>query len=146
MRYGFGAHLRAALFAFAVAAVSLAVLSAGASAATFNVSNTAELEAAVSTANGNSQANTIVLAGGTYVPGKTLALTDTSGAQTIEGPSSAPSVRGKTAEVIGSSVQPFPSQLFIVNLSVSATIKNLEIGASGGANTAAIEDLARSVR
>jgi len=143
MRYGFVAHLRVALVAFAVAAVSLAVLAAGASAATFNVSNTAELEVAVSTANGNSQANTIVLASGSYVPKKTLALTDTSGVQTIEGPSGAPSVRGNSALVSGSSVEPTFDQLFIVNESVSATIKNLEIGASGGLGTSAIEDIGK---
>jgi hypothetical protein len=143
MRYGFVAHLRVALVAFAVAAVSLAVLAAGASAATFNVSNTAELEVAVSTANGNAQANTIVLASGSYVPKKTLALTDTSGVQTIEGPSSTPSVKGNAALVSGSSVEPTFDQLFIVNESVSATIKNLEIGASGGLGTSAIEDIGK---
>jgi hypothetical protein len=141
MRYGFVAHLRVALVAFAVAAVSLVVLTSGASAATYSVKNTAELEAAVASANANSGANTIVLAGGSYVPVKTLALTNTSGVQTIEGPSSAPSVRGSTAQVSGSSVEPTFDQLFIVNLSVSATIKNLEIGASGGLGTSAIEDI-----
>ena len=141
MRYGFVAQLRVALVAFAVAAVSLAVLTSGASAATYSVKNTAELEAAVASANANSGANTIVLAGGSYVPVKTLALTNTSGVQTIEGPSSAPSVRGSTAQISGSSVEPTFDQLFIVNLSVSATIKNLEIGASGGLGTAAIEDI-----
>jgi hypothetical protein len=140
MRYRFVAHLRVALIAFVAAAVSLSVLTAGASAATYNVKNTAELEAAVVSANGSSGANTIVLASGSYVPVKTLTLTNTSGVQTIEGPTSAPSVRGSTAIVSGSSVEPFPSQLLIVNLSVSATIKNLEIGASGGLGTSAIED------
>src|SRR5580658_8131849 len=123
MRYGFVAHLRVALVAFAVAAMSLAVLTTGASAATYNVKNTAELEAAVASANADSGANTIVLAGGSYVPDKTLALTNTSGVQTIEGPSSAPSVRGTSAIINGSSVVPFPSQLFKVELGVSATIK-----------------------
>jgi hypothetical protein len=140
MRYRFMEHLRIALVAFAFAAVSLAVLTPGASAATFDVKNTAELETDVASANGNKEANTIVLASGSYVPVKTLALTNTSGVQTIEGPTSSPSVRGSTAIISGSSVEPFPSHLFIVNLSVSATIKNLEIGASGGSNTAAIED------
>ncbi len=140
MRYRFIEHLRIALVAFAFAAVSLAVLTPGASAATYNVKNTAELETDVTSANADKEANTIVLASGSYVPVKTLALTNTSGVQTIEGPASAPSVRGSTAIVSGSSVEPFPSQLFIVNPSVSATIKNLEIGASGGLGTSAIED------
>jgi Divergent InlB B-repeat domain/HYR domain/Right handed beta helix region len=141
MRYGFVAHLRVVLVACAVAAVSLVVFASGASAATFNVKNTAELEAAVVSANGNSAANTIVLAGGSYVPVKTLALTNTSGVQTIEGPTSAPSVKGTSALISGSSVEPTFNQLFIVNGSVSATIKNLEIGASGGLGTSAIEDI-----
>jgi hypothetical protein len=141
MRYRFMEHLRIALVAFAFAAVSLAVLTPGASAATFDVKNTAELETAVASANGNKEANTIVLASGSYVPVKTLTLTNTSGVQTIEGPTSSPSVRGSTAIISGSSVEPYPSQLFIVNQSVSATIKNLEIGASGGLGTPAIEDI-----
>jgi len=140
MRYRFMEHLRIALVAFAFAAVSLAVLTPGAGAATFDVKNTAELETDVASANGNKEANTIVLASGSYVPVKSLALTNTSGVQTIEGPTSSPSVRGSTAIISGSSVEPFPSHLFIVDPSVSATIKNLEIGASGGSNTAAIED------
>jgi hypothetical protein len=140
MRYRFMEHLRIALVAFAFAAVSLAVLTPGAGAATFDVKNTAELETDVASANGNKEANTIVLASGSYVPVKSLALTNTSGVQTIEGPTSSPSARGSTAIISGSSVEPFPSHLFIVDPSVSATIKNLEIGASGGSNTAAIED------
>jgi hypothetical protein len=140
MKYRVVAHLRVALIA-CVALVSLSVFAAGASAATYNVKNTAELETAVASANANSGANTIVLASGSYVPLKTLALTNTSGLQTIEGPTSSPSVRGSTAIISGSSVEPFPSQLFIVNLSVSAAIKNVEIGASGGLGTPAIEDI-----
>ncbi len=142
MRYGFMEHLRIALVAFACAAVSLAVLTPGASAATFNVKNTAELEAAVASANGNKEANTIVLAGVSvsYVPVATLTLTNTSGVQTIEGPTSSPSVKGSTALINGGSVLPFPSSLFIVNPSVSATIKNVEIGGSAGQGTPTIED------
>ena len=50
------------------------MLAAGASAATFVVHNTTELETAVTSANGNSEANTIELTAGTYLPGKTLVL------------------------------------------------------------------------
>ncbi len=140
MRYGFVAHLRIAVL-FAVAAVSVAVLTPEASAATYSVKNTTELEEAVVKANANSGANTIVLAGGSYVPKKTLALTNTSGVQTIEGPTSAPTVRGQSALIAGSSVEPTFDQVLIVEAGVSAAIKNLEIGASGGLGTPGIEDI-----
>jgi len=141
MKYRFVAHLRVALVALVAATVSLSVLTAGASAATYSVKTTAELESAVTTANGNKEANTIVLASGSYAPLKTLALTNTSGVQTIEGPSGTPSVKGKSAIVSGSSVEPSFDQLLIVEQGASAALKNLEIGASGGLGTPAIEDI-----
>jgi hypothetical protein len=121
----------------------MAVLASSACAATFNVSNTVQLEEAVSKANANSQANTIVVAAGNYTPegepASTLDLKDKSGLQVIEGPAGSPTVNGTPAIINGSSVVPTFAPLFEVEHGVSATIKNLEIGAGGGQGTAAIE-------
>jgi hypothetical protein len=140
MRYRSMACLRACAAALAVGA-SLSVLAAGASAATFNVSNTQQLEAAVATANGNGEANTIVLAAGGYGPEATLTLTNTSGPQTIDGPAGSPLVKGKAALVNGGAIEKFPSPVLVVNSGVSATFKYAEVGVGGGLGTAAIEVL-----
>src|ERR1700685_2983710 len=100
MRYGFVAHLRACVAALVVAGASLSRLTGGASAATFNVSNATQFEEAVTKANANTEANTIVLAAGDYVPTATQFFTNTSGVQTVEGPSS-----GASAVIDGASVQ-----------------------------------------
>jgi hypothetical protein len=127
-----------------LAAASLCLLGVKeASAETISVKTTAEFVAAVAKANTNGQANTIVVAGAVdYVPTKTLTFTDTSGPQTIEGsPSGLPTVRGETAEISGSSVEPFPSQLFVVEKGVSVTLKNLQMSVAGGEGVPAMEVL-----
>ncbi len=68
------------------ATASFLMLVAGANAATIVVHNTTELETAVATANGNTEANTIELTAGTYLPTKTLIFTNTHGTQTVAGP------------------------------------------------------------
>ena len=68
----------------------LLAFASAASAETFNVSNTEQLAEAVTKANANATANTIVLASGSYVPGSTLTLTNTKGVQTIEGSVTSP--------------------------------------------------------
>ena len=125
-----------------LAAASLCLLGVSeASAETISVKTTAEFVAAVAKANTNGQENTIVVAGAVdYVPIKTLTFTNKSGPLTIEAkPVSGPSVRGETAEISGSSVEPFPSQLFIVEKGVSVTLKNVQISVAGGNGVAAIE-------
>src|SRR5262249_41947387 len=90
---------------------------------------------AVAKANADAEANTIVLAGGTYVPRSTLALTDQAGPQTIEGPTSLPA-----ATVTGGSVEPFPSELLVVNSGVSVTVKDVSLTLGGGLGVPAIVD------
>jgi|GEM_PF-6310361 len=144
MRYGFASRLRACAVVLAVAGASLSMLAGGASAATFNVSNTTQLEEAVSKANGNAQANTIVLAGGAYLPESTLAFTDTSGVQTVEGAAGSPSIEGQNTKLEGSNVQPFPSELILVSPGVSVTFKYVEISHAGGSVAPAISDASKT--
>ena len=144
MRYGFMSRLRACAVVLAAAGASLSMLAGGASAATFNVSNTTQLEAAVSTANANAQANTIVLASGAYLPESTLTFTDTSGVQTVEGAAGSPSIQGANTKLEGSNVQPFPSELFLVDPGVSVTFKYVEIAHAGGSVFSAITDASKS--
>ena len=126
----------------AVALAGLGLLGASAAgAATFSVATTPELEADVAKANGNAQANTIVLASATYLPKKTLTFTDTSGPQTVEGPAGSPTVIGGSAKLSGDSVEPAESELFVVNPGVSVTFKDVEItGAGGAAGQQALKD------
>ena len=113
---------------------------AAASAETYPVATTAEFEAAVSKANANPGANTIVLASLSYLPKATLTFTNTSGLQTVEGPAGSPTVVGGSAKLSGSSVVPFPSELFVVNAGVSVTFKNVEITGGGGGAVTAVKD------
>jgi hypothetical protein len=135
MRYGSVACLRALAAALGVIGASLLVLAGAAGAATFPAGNTAQLEEAVSKANATSGANTIVLSAGAYLPITTLTLTNTSGLQTIEGTTTAP-----PAKIEGSAVEPFPSELFEIDPSVSVEFKNLEIAHGGGPGVTAIGD------
>ena len=121
-------------------AAGLGMLNApGASAETYSVKTTAELTAAVAKVNANTETNKIVLEGGSYTPLKSLVLTNTSGALTIEGPAGSPATKGRAATIVGSSVEPTFAQLFVVDGGVSVTLKNLEIGNAGGLGNAAIE-------
>jgi DNA-binding beta-propeller fold protein YncE len=146
MRYGVMAHLRTCVAAVIVAGASLSVLAGGASAATFNASNTAQFEKAIGEANATSGANTIVLAGGDYVPTATQTLINTSGVQTVVGPSSGrPAIidgasavsEGESAPVfqVGENVAGPPKKLLVGNL----TLKDVEITHAGGSGVPATE-------
>jgi sugar lactone lactonase YvrE len=119
--------------ALAVVAASSLTLASGASAKTFNVSNTEQFVKAVTEANGDLEANTIVVAGGTYLPEATVTFTNTSGLQTIEGPASTPGVK-----LVGSGVSPFPSELFVIEAKVSVTFKKVQIATGGGPGVPAV--------
>jgi hypothetical protein len=127
-----------------VASASFLMLAAGANAATIVVHNAAELEAAVTTANGNAQANTIELVGGSYVPGKSLVFTDTSGPQTIAGPVGTIGVASTSAVLNGGNVSPVTGtsekELFAIKTGVTLTLKHVDITTAGGEGSAAIED------
>jgi hypothetical protein len=136
------ANCRRRVAGLLVLAAGFGMLNApGASAETYSVKNTAELTAAVAKANANTGTNKIVLEGGSYTPLKSLVLTNTSGALTIEGPSGSSATKGKAASIAGTSVEPTFAQLFVIEGGVSVTLRNLEIGGAGGLGTAAIEVL-----
>src|SRR5271163_4019095 len=114
MTNGFTARLRTCVVALAVVGASLSMLAGEAGAATFNVKSTKQLEEAISTANGNGEPNTIVVAGGVdYLPIVSQKFTNTSGPQTVEGPSGSPSVIGETAVIGGTAVEPPFDELFV---------------------------------
>jgi hypothetical protein len=113
----------------------LLAFASAASAETINVSNTEQLAEAVTKANANSTANTIVLANGSYVPGSTLILTNTKGVQTIEGSTTFPG-----ATLNGVSVEPPPSEILAIRSGVSAKLKRLSVTTGGGAATPAIDN------
>jgi hypothetical protein len=131
---------RAVGLAVAVAGFLCTFGASGAGAATFNVESTAEFVAAVGKANAHAEANTIVVKKGSYLPGATLTFANTGGVQTIEGPAGSPTVEGAAAGLEGSSVEPFPSELFVVKKGVSVTFKNVEISHAGGAGAPVIKD------
>src|SRR5262249_2781341 len=135
MRYGVVGRLRACVVALAVAGVSLFALTGGASAETYSAGNTTQFVEAVSKANANPGANTIILTGGSYGPLSTLRFTNTTGLQTVEGPASAPG-----AKIAGSGVEPFPSELFVIQNGVSVTFSNLSVAFGGGSGVPAILD------
>jgi len=132
-----------------VAALTLAVtaslmLAAGASAATFVVHNTAELEAAVSSANGNGAANTIELTAGTYLPGQTLIFTNTSGTQTLAGPAGTVGVATPGVTINGGAVTEVKGvsekELITVKTGVTVTLKHVVVTSGGGGGNSGIED------
>ncbi len=49
-------------------------------------------------------------------------------------------MKGATAKLEGGSVEPFPSELFVIKAKVSVMFKNVEIAHGGGAGVSAIED------
>src|SRR5271170_471138 len=141
MSFGFTARLRTCVVALAVVGASSSMLAAGASAATFNAKTTAQLEEAVSKANANGEANTIVLAGGIdYLPVVTLKFTNTSGLQTVQGPVGAPSIVGETAVLGGTAVEPPFSELFVIKEKVSVAFKDVVINHGGGHGNPSISD------
>src|SRR5215831_291275 len=135
MRYGIVSLPRWYVAVLAVALAWLLALAGGAQAETYKVTNTTQLTEAVSKANANPGANTIQLAGGAYAPLETLTLTNTTGVQTVEGPTTAP-----TAKIEGGQVAPIEAELFVLKAGVAATFKNVEETTGGGKGLPAIDD------
>ncbi len=144
MRYRFVARLRVSVIALAIVGASLSALATAASAATFNASNTVEFEEAISKVNTAGGANTIVLSAGSYLPGATVSFTKPGSATTIEGPAGSPSLQGAPATLEGTAVEPFPSELFVVEPGAAVTFKNVEIIHAGGAGVPVTRDLGTS--
>jgi hypothetical protein len=114
-------------------AVASLLGSCPARAATFHAHDGSSLEAAVRGADSTPGSNTIELNAGTYVPASTLTL---SGDIAIAGPSAAPGAR-----LDGGAVQPFPSDLLVVEAHAQVTLRNLALTtAAGPGSGAAIED------
>ena len=102
-------------------------------AATFYAHDGASLQSAVIAADSRPGANTIELSAGSYTPESTLTLT---GEITIVGPSTPPGVK-----LDGGAVQPFPSDLVVVEPHAAVSIRNLELTTAGGPGSgAAIDD------
>ena len=132
-----------------VVATCLGMLAAStASAATFVVHKTAELETAVASANANGEANTIELMAGalaeTYQPSKTLIFTNTAGTQTLAGPvgkigEDTPGVTlsgNNVKEITGVSEK----ELVIVKAGVTVALKHVLVTSGGGGGNSGIVD------
>ena len=112
----------------------LAASVAPAGAATYRAHDGTSLEAAVASADASSAASTIELTAGTYLSTSTLSI---SRDVTIVGPSS-----DSPAKLAGSAVEPFPSDLLLVEAHARLTLWNVEVTAGGGEVSAAgIDDL-----
>jgi hypothetical protein len=129
-----------------VAVACLGMLGASAaSAETFKVSTSKQLEEAVTKANANGVANTIELAAGAYLPTKSLVFTNTGGAQTVAGPAGTIGVATPGVQVNGGSVTPVAGvsehELFLVNEGVTVTLKHVVVTSGGEAGgSPGIED------
>ena len=122
----------------AVGLVALGLLLASvASAETCTASSESEFVACVTKTNAAVGASTIVLASGVYQLEKTVTFKNTSGTVTVEGPAGSPTVQGQSAELTGEIVEPFPSEMFVVNSGASVTFKHVEIIHGGGAGVPA---------
>src|SRR5271166_4964126 len=130
------ARSRFCALALASATTLLVALVGQANAQTFPVGSTSELETAVTSANTNCQANTIVFAGGAYLPAKTLALTDTCGTQTLEGPTHTPEVL-----IDGSNEEAEHPEVLLIGEGVTAAVKNVVVQHAGSGAASAVEDL-----
>jgi hypothetical protein len=136
MSQGFLGRARICAVATVTAGAFLMALSGSASAETINVKSAAQLEEAVSTANGNCSANTIVLAAGVYLPVHPLTFTDACGVQTVEGPTHAPE-----ATIDGAAEEIEHPELILIGAGASVTFKDLVVDHAGGSSTAAVEDI-----
>ena len=123
-----------------VAAACLGLLAASpASAATFVVKNTTELEKAVIEANGNTEANTIELTAGTYQPSKTMIFTNTHGAQTVAGPAGKIGEATSGVTLSGNDVKEVKNgeeivsekELITVKTGVTVTLKHVVVTSGG---------------
>jgi polyisoprenoid-binding protein YceI len=115
-----------------------------ASAETFKVSTSKQLEEAVTKANANGVANTIELAAGTYLPTKSLIFTNTGGMQTVAGPAGTIGVATPEAKVDGGQVTPVTGvsehELITVKTGVTVTLKHVVVTSGGGEGNPGIED------
>jgi hypothetical protein len=117
----------------ALAMLLAAACAGSARAASYDADDGAALEAAVARADASSAPSTIVLTGGVFSPSLTLHI---SGNLTIVGPSS-----GRGARIDGGAVEPFPSDLLLVEAHASVTLSNVQLTTGGGgAFAAAIDD------
>ena len=123
---------------------SFLMLAGEANAATIVVHNTAELEAAVATANGNTEANTIELTHETYLPTKTLIFTNTHGVQTVAGPAGTIGVATPGVTLSGNEVKEVTGvsekELITVKTGVTVTLKHVVVTSGGEGANAGIED------
>jgi hypothetical protein len=102
-------------------------------ASTYHVDSSQALQSAVAQADAGSGASTIELAAGTYIPNSTLTIKHDV---TIAGPSAAPG-----AELAGTGIEPFPSDLLRVEHHAELTLSNVLVTGGGGeGTTAAIDD------
>jgi len=128
----------------AMACLGLAGASA-ASAETFKVSTSKQLEEAVTKANANGVANTIELAAGAYLPTKSLVFTNAGDTQTVTGPAGTIGVATPGVQVNGGSVTPVAGvsehELFLVNEGVTVALKHVVVTSGGEAGgSPGIED------
>ena len=103
-----------------------------ASATTYRARDGASLKAAVISADASGGPSTIELTAGAILPTSTLII---SRDVTIVGPSSAPG-----AKLAGSAVEPFPSDLILVEAHAKLTLRDVELTTGGGAGSAAAID------
>jgi hypothetical protein len=146
MSHAWLGRLRRYTAALALAATASFLMLAGeANAATIVVHNAAELESAVTTANGNKEANTIELTAGSYGPGKTLVFTNTSGTQTLAGPAGKLGEDTPGVTLSGTSVVVDPpiseKELITVNAGVKVTLTHVVVTNGGGEGNPGIDDL-----
>jgi hypothetical protein len=122
-----------------LAAISLVAIAIGSvlgpsptQAATFHAHDGASLQAALAAADARPGANTIELSAGSYTPESTLTLI---GEITLAGPSARPG-----AKLDGGAVQPFPSDLIVVESHAVVSIRDLELTTAGGPGSGAAVD------
>ena len=137
MRVNLFSRYRSAL-KLTVAVTCLGMLAASsASAETFKVSTSKQLEEAVTKANANGVANAIELAAGAYLPAKSLVFTNTGGAQTVTGPAGIIGVATPGVQVNGGSVTPVAGvserELFLVNEGVTVSLEHVVVTSGGEA-------------
>lgn len=127
-------------------ALGVFTFSATANATTFHVSSTAQLEEAVSKANGDASANTIELAGGVdYQPTKLLVFSDTSGTQTLTGPAGTLTAESPEARLEGGAVKKVTgtseTELVAVKSKVTLDLDHVILTGGGRESSPAVQDL-----
>ncbi len=122
-----------ALVADAVVCVGAVALACGpAFGASYRVHDGASLQAAVARADASGSPSRIELTAGVFLPTSTLSIDSNI---TIAGPSSAPG-----AELAGSAAETAPARALNVEANGKLTLVDVQLTASGGASTPAIDD------